>query len=156
MFYYTGEHSVTFKKDNQTRNSWTNWGLVPSSRPVIAQASYVEKYVDIPGRDGQYDLTDWLLTSRPNYTDRQGTLEFYVTNDKQNIAYKTWEALRTEIANFLNGQKIELTLADDPDYYYVGRCRLADWKSEANYSRVTIEYKLEPYKINTISKVGKL
>lgn len=151
MYYYNEEHTVTFTKvsTNETRNSWTDWRLIPSSRPVIAQASYVEKYIDVPGRDGQYDLTDWLLGNRPSYTNRQGNLEFYVDNNKSEIPYKTWEALRTDIANFLNGTLIKMVLADDPEFYYQGRCRLSDWKSEANRSRVVIEYRLEPYKTNS-------
>lgn len=156
MFYYNQEHSVTFNKGNETRNSWTSWRLVPSSRPSIAQASYIEKYVDVPGRDGQYDLTDWLLGNRPSYTDRQGSLEFYVSNDKSGISYKTWEALRTDIANYLNGVKIELILSDDPEWKYIGRCRLNDWKSEAHSSKVVIDYHLEPYKVNIRTGAKKL
>ena len=37
-------------------------------------------------------------------------------------------------------------LEDEPDYYYEGRFQVNAWKSDKNYSRISIEYNVSPYK----------
>lgn len=133
-------HSLIFQDGNTKINTWDNWHLIPSSRPVVAQPTAVYKYVDIPGRDGQLDMTDYLV-GRPTYSDRKGAFEFYVAN-----GYGNWASRRAEIASFLNGKVLKLYLEDEPQYYYKGRFFLKEWRSEANWSKVNIEYQVDPYR----------
>ena len=134
-------HSLIFQYGNTKVNTWDNWHLIPSSRPVVAQPTVNYKYVDIPGREaGPLDITEYL-TGKPTYTTRKGSFDFIVVNN-----YGNWAARRTEIASFLNGRKMKLYLEDDPNYYYQGRFFFKDWKSGEKYSNVTIEYEVEPYR----------
>ena len=133
-------HSITFRDGNKKYNTWDDWRLIPSSRPTMVQPTPVFKYVEIPGRDGSLDTTDYLI-GRPTYSDRKGSFEFYVSNDGV-----SWTSRRMEIASILTGKKMKMILEDEPQYYYYGRIFFKDWKSDANFSKVTIEYQVEPYR----------
>ena len=44
-------YSLTFVgDDNQSRNTYTDWNLIPESPPVVPTPSPKTNYVDIPGR----------------------------------------------------------------------------------------------------------
>ena len=133
-------HSLIFQSGNIKINTWDNWHLIPTQRPVLPMPTPQYNFVDIPGSDGSMDLTDYLV-GRPTYSDRQGTFDFYVVND-----YGDWASRRDEIAAFLNGSKMKLYLEDDPKYYYEGRFMLKEWRADPNYSHVVIEYRVKPYK----------
>ena len=133
-------HSLIFQDGNTRVNTWDNWRLIPSSRPTLVQPTPVYKYVDIPGRDGSLDTTDYLI-GRPTYSDRKGQFEFYVYNDGTN-----WVNRRAQIASFLTGKKMKMFLEDEPNYYYYGRFFFKEWRSDANYSKVVIEYQVAPYR----------
>ena len=134
-------HSLVFIDGTKSRNTWDNWHLIPSSRPVVSRPNPTYKYVDIPGRDGSLDLTEYLVGG-PTYSDCSGSFEFLVAND-----YGDWMDRKTEIASFLDGKKrIRMILEDDPKYYYLGRFYLKTWSPGDNFSTVTIEYRVEPYK----------
>lgn len=134
-------HSLIFVDGNVTKNTWDDWYLIPSSRPVVTRPNVTYKYVDIPGMDGQLDITDYLV-GRPTYSDCTGNFEFIVDND-----HGDWATRKSELSSFLNGRKMKMYLEDDPQYYYLGRFTLKDWRSGANFSTVSIEYHVEPYKI---------
>ena len=121
-------------------NTYSDWHLVPSSRPTIVNPKLISNYIDIPGASGSLDMTE-ALTGFPLYSDREGDLEFYVLND-----YGSWTTRRNEINNILHGQKVSIYLEDEQDYYYVGRMEVNDWKSQKDFSMITFHYRLEPFK----------
>ena len=45
-------HSLIFQYDSNgsvaTRNTWDNWHLIPSTRPVVSQPTVNYKFVDPP------------------------------------------------------------------------------------------------------------
>lgn len=131
-------HSVTFGE----KNSWDDWHLIPTSRPVINPPQVVTNYVEIPGMDGAYDMTEWL-SGRPIYKNRTGSLEFAVAND-----YTDWVTAYSRISNYLHGQSMRVILEDDPEYFYKGRMSVNKWKSDKWYSIITINYVLDPWKRN--------
>lgn len=145
-------HSITFgdgtlypsghEKEGQFSgvNTWDDWHLIPASRPVIASPGVSSHYVDIPGKSGGVDMTDYLR-GRPIYGARSGNLEFYVDNDHEH-----WETIRMKIMNFLHGRKYKICLEDDPRFFWEGRFAMNEWKSEAVCSKIVINYALDPYK----------
>lgn len=143
-------HSLNFRLGNTQVNTWDNWHLIPAVRPVVAQPTPVYTFVDIPGADGSLDLSDYLV-GRPTYSDRQGSWEFYVEND-----YGDWAFRRAEIAAFLNGRVMQVYLEDEPNYYYEGRFWFKQWTPDASHSRVTIEYRLKPYRYQANGKEAGL
>lgn len=63
-------HSVFFGG----KNTWDDWHIVPSSRPVIKPPTKKTNYLDIPGADGNLDLSE-ALTGYPVYNNREGSIE---------------------------------------------------------------------------------
>lgn len=100
-------HSITFG----TKNTWDDWHLIPTSRPVFNPPSVKTNLIEIPGGDGALDLTT-ALAGRPLYKNRTGSIEFFVEND-----FRDWAVLYSEIMVYLHGQKMRAVLEDDPSYY---------------------------------------
>lgn len=133
-------HSVTFGD----KNTYDDWHLVPSSRPVFAPPPVKTNYIDLPGTNGKLDLTD-ALNGRPVYENRTGSIEFIVLN-----GYGEWEDRYSEICNYLHGRKMKAILEDDPAWYYEGRFSVNEWRSEKDWSRIVIDYDVYPYKKETV------
>lgn len=129
-------HSITIGE----KNTWDDWHLIPSSRPLFNPPSVKENTVDIPGGDGVLDLTA-SLAGRPTYNNRTGSWTFYVQN-----GFKDWTVLYSEIMVYLHGQTFTAVLEDDPGYYYEGRFSVNSWKSDKDYSQIVIDYNVGPYK----------
>ncbi|MGN1097770.1 MAG: hypothetical protein ACI4SS_02615 [Clostridia bacterium] len=134
-------HSITlYKNEEDYRNTWDDWHLIPSSRPVINPPSVKTNIIDIPGAYGALDLSE-ALTGYPLYSNRTGSIEFIVAN-----GYKSWDILYSEIMSYLHGKRLYLILEDDSSYYYEGRFEVNKWKSDKNWSIITIDYDLHPFK----------
>ena len=141
-------HSITFTIGNVSKNTYTDWRLVPTVRPVINPPKPKTKYVDIPGGDGSIDLTD-TLAGRPAYANREGTIEFTVLNDyasPEGPSTYNWVDVYTSVMQFLHGKNARVVLEDDPTYYYEGRITLDSWTTDRAWSKITISYSLGPYK----------
>ena len=147
---YNGQYSMTFKYGNLTRNTWSDWYLIPSSKPVFVQPTPVYKYVDIPGRDGQLDTTDYLI-GRPTYSDRKGSFEFIIASQYRNVS-----ALRQELASFFKGQRMEVTLSEERGIKYKGRFFFRGLTPDKSYSKITIEYQVDPYRYNSADEEAGL
>lgn len=157
-------HSLTFGEEGKTKNTWDDWHLIPTSRPTFSFPEVKKHQVDIPGGNGVIDLTS-ALTGYPNYDNRKGSFEFIVmhsglSSDAQGSAYNNaskseWQAVYSEIANYLHGQYTYLTYEDDPEYYYKGRFSIDEWNSDEEYSTITIGYDLEPFKYSVVDTSNK-
>jgi len=130
-------HSVTFG----SMNSFSDWHLVPDTRPVIAMPEPKITTVEVPGGNGVIDLSE-SLTGYPIYNIREGEMKFHVLN-----GHEDWHILYQRIANYLHGRRRKVILEDDPDYYYMGSHKVAwESKNDGTWSDVTISYQYEPYK----------
>lgn len=136
-------HSVTFGD----KNTWDDWRLVPSFRPVFNPPAQKVKKLDIPGGDGDIDLSQ-ALTGYPVYHNRTGSIEFIVMND-----FKPWQTAYSDIMDYLHGQSMRAILEDDPEYFYEGRFTVNIWKSEKDWSRIVIDYDVGPYKWSVLSSI---
>lgn len=143
---YFGDHSIIFG----TKHTWVDWGLVPSERPSVAMPSVNTYVIDIPGANGQLDLSDVLL-GFPTYKNRTGNWKFNIANDKTDY---TWDRLYEAIANYLHGRKRQCVLTDDPAYYYNGRFEVEQIESGKNFSTIAIKYDLDPFKWLTWTTCG--
>ena len=126
------------------RNTFTEWGMVPTSRPVINPPEVKTTYVDLPSSNGVLDYSDLLLGSVP-YGQREGSWEFVLRPGR------TWATVYSSIMNFLHGQRHTVILEDDPAFLYSGRLSVNTWKSDPQYSLITIDYNLDPFKQSIVS-----
>ena len=135
-----------FSSPSYSKNTWEDWHLIPSSRPVVNPPTPKTTYIDVPGGDGIIDLST-ALTGYPIYNNREGSWNFIVAN-----GYENWCDLYGNILEYLQGKKMIAILEDDPNYYYEGRFYLSNWTSNADGtgSTVTIDYNVNPYKMCTV------
>lgn len=130
-------HSITIGD----YNTWTTFHLIPKTRPLVKPPEPQTEFVDIPGSDSPLDYTQ-AIDGNVHYKMRTGTWEFIAPPDGYSAPNR-----QSRIMRFIGKDKVAVTLNDDPDYYYVGRVWLTDWKSEDQYSTLTFKYQLEPYKV---------
>lgn len=121
------------------KGTLVEWGLklldVKISLPDIK-----EKKIDIPGLDGELDLSA-SLTGDVQYHNRtvQYTFDTYGSPE-------SWSALTGRIANFLHGMQRRVIHGFDPGYYYEGRLSVDSVKSSQYTSRLVITGDVHPYK----------
>lgn len=153
MAQYNGEHSVTFiNKDGAQINSWGDWLLIPSSRPIISTPPVQEFNLEITGRSGKIDFQDNIF-KEPVFNNRTGSLEFVV--DHENDKYISWHHTYNQILQFLHGRWLKIILNDEPDYYYEGRFTLNEFKSNSDWSTITIDYDLKPFKLSVVDTMSE-
>lgn len=144
-------YSITFSQCGNVqiqvpKNTWDDWMLAPSSRPVFNPPALKEHIIDIPGKDGVLDLSE-SLGGFPVYDRREGTMEFYVLNSYgSRTRLQEWYQVYSTIMEFLHGRTCRAVLSEEPDYFYEGRFFVQEWKSEKDYSKIIIGYKVDPYK----------
>lgn len=129
-------HSITIGD----KNTWDDWRLVPTSRPVVNPPKARTKYIEVPGADGFIDLSD-MLTGQILYDNREGSWEFIVQPGQ-----RLWSKMYSGIMQYIHGNFLKIILEDDPDFYYEGRLFVNQWLSDKNESKITIGYNLAPYK----------
>ena len=148
-------HSINFKIDGKTYNTWDSWRLIPHPRPSVAMPKVRTKYLDIPGMNGKLDISE-ILTGKPLYEDRTGSWEFYITRRPfENGTVHRWTTTWRIIAEALHGKRGTVWLEDDKYVSYEGRFSLGEkFNAQKDYSKITIEYTLRPRPIDTVPKTG--
>lgn len=147
--WYEGVHSLTFSTGERETsgprigylsgfNTWTTWHLIPTSKPVVASPQPRTNYVEIPGRDGALDLSLYL-TNQMTFGQRSGSWEFVIDN-----GWETWEATRYKLYKDLHGKKFYIVLEDVPEWYWIGRISVSDYKPGNANNQVTLDYVIEP------------
>ena len=126
------------------KNTFSEWGMVPTTRPVVNPPAVKTTYVDLPASHGVLDYTA-LLLGEPPLGQRKGSWEFALKPGD------SWIYVYESVMNFLHGRRHTVILEDDPLYQYVGRLSVNKWKSDPGYSRITIDYTLDPFKYNVSS-----
>lgn len=148
QFENTGEKDeygrpVIKYKDSAFKDTWKDYGLIPKSIPVIVPPDVQENTIEVPGSNGIVDLTE-VLTGYPLYYNRSGSLDFYVDHTHEN--YTTWEEKYDEILNEVHGMNRKVLLTDAKGYFYEGRVKVNQWKSDKLASSITLDYNFGPYK----------
>lgn len=119
-------------------HSFDDFNLILSSKTIGVPAPKIVT-VPIDGADGEIDLTDYFGETK--YNNR--TLEFEFQSI---VPMKDFVELLSSLNNNIHGRKMKIVLDDDPDFYYYGRCKVSDWKSEGRIFKITITCDCEPYK----------
>ena len=97
---------VTFADKIHTER---DWGLKLLSVYIPMPAPKTQ-LVDIPGGDGNIDLTE--INGRPAYSDRQGVELVF---DLMDGDYKIWFMKYSEFAKEVHGKKVKMILDDEPE-----------------------------------------
>lgn len=142
--------TLTGRKKKYYRHTWKDWKLIPSAKPVIAVPGVSSKFVEIPGRSGALDLTNYL-TGKREFKNRTGNLDFILTQSPEQN-----ETILADIQDFFNNKNnIEMYLTSEPKYYYKGHFEVASISHTGQYTTVSISYNLDPYKYGNIATSGE-
>ena len=128
---------VTFADKIHTER---DWGLKLLSVYIPMPAPKTQ-LVDIPGGDGNIDLTE--INGRPAYSDRQGVELVF---DLMDGDYKIWFMKYSEFAKEVHGKKVKMILDDEPEHYYMVRLELDGEKTNPVYGQIVLSGTAEPFK----------
>ena len=150
IYFFRGD--VEYFDMDKATNTLRDWYIVPLGRPVINPPTQKRKTIDIPGANGQLDVSN-SLTHYPVFNNRQGQLQFAVLND---IPQNDWLTVYTKILKFLQGNEVKFFLEDDLRYYYEGMVWVDNWDSrnDGTWSEVTLGYDVQPYRRAMNSSIG--
>lgn len=122
--------------------------MILSSKTIGAPAPKTE-LIDIPGGDGVLDLTEFF--GEVKYNNRTLTFEFSTM-----VPQSQFMTLFSKVQNALHGQKMNISLDEDPEWYYIGRLSVSEWKAEKRIGKLTIVCDCEPFKYRFTSQVVNL
>lgn len=109
------------------------------SKADLPPAAVKTVFVDNPGGDGSWDLTE--ANGKVNYKDRTAKFTFSVLPEDD------FETKKTEVSNLLNGRRFKITLDKDPDYYWDGRCSVDSYSSNKKMRQIVVGATVAPYKL---------
>ena len=81
------------------KNTWDDWHLIPSTRPLVNPPKPNTKGIQVPGRNGTLDMSR-VLTGYMTYQNRTGSWEFIVDND-----HWGWAVAYSAIMADIHGQE---------------------------------------------------
>ena len=143
---------ITIEGSSTTYNTYTNWGLIPSGRLTVAPAALQEKYVEIPGMNGELDISE-IQAGKPLFKNRTGTWEFNIvpygyafTGGDVSTAMqnKTPAAMAQTIYSAIHGKRVMISLYDDLDHGYSGRLQVKGVTPGKTVTKISIGYNLKP------------
>lgn len=151
--------SVTFIKDTNRYNSYTDWKLATEGNPIVALPTQKTQTVDIPGLNGVLDLSNSLrIGGGPLFNNREGSFSFifldisyYDTTD-----WKTYVEQKRQIYNDIvkkvHGQILKVETTFEPGVIYTGRFSVGTYTENGKSpSKIIISYSLKPDPIRTES-----
>ena len=120
-------------------DSYDKWGYYLAHK-VIGEAEPKYNLVQVPGGVGYIDLTDALGVM--GYNERELELTMKDIAD-HNEFIRHYSAMQANI----HGKRCKITLSDDPDYYWDGRCSVGDMEQDGMACYVPVVVICQPYKL---------
>ena len=125
--------------------SYDDWGVYLTSF-FVGDAEPKENYVDIPFGDGSLDLTE-AVTGEVMYSNREFEAVFTMKPPRS-----AWPDFLRMARAYLNGRKRKIRIADEPDYYLIGRCKTS-FEMDGVLGRLTVSATCEPWKLKNAPTV---
>ena len=125
-------------------HSYRDLNLILAEK-VIGTPSPKTELIEIPGSDGVLDFTEFFDGIK--YNNRKLSFEFSTM-----VPQSEFMSLFSTVQNALHGQKLTIILDDDPEWYYIGRISVSEWKAERLTGKLTIDCDCEPYKYRMASQ----
>jgi len=136
--------TIRFETENYY-DTWDDFHLIPTARPILSLPTPNTKFVSIPGRKDPIDLTEYL-TGHSTFGNRTGSWSFFTDVDYVEQRLGGWIAFDKRLRSLFHGHVGKIVLLDDPSYFYTGELTMGQWQTGEDRSTVTISYDLYPYK----------
>lgn len=119
-------------------DSWLDFGLIRTST-TIGKPEARTNTVEVEGMDGVLDFSEYF--GEIMYDNRELELEFSTARP-----VSEFPRLYSDVCNAIDGKRLKVVLSEDPDYYWMGRVSVSEWKSNGRIGTLTISVDCEPYK----------
>lgn len=119
--------------------------MLLQSKEIGSPSIKVNK-IDIPGADGDLDMTDYFGGAKYDNVKHKFEFATLATRTEHLTLYST-------IKNAIHGKKGRIILDGDPSFFYLGRCSVSAFTNDKGAGYVTIECDCEPYKYKTAKTV---
>ena len=119
-------------------HSWNDFQLILATKTIGTPSPKTET-IDIPGGDGVLDVTEFFGETK--YNNRNLSFEF-----SSIVPQSEFMNQFSHIQYALHGQKMRIVLDDAPEWYYIGRISVSEWKAEKAVGKLTIDCDCEPYR----------
>ena len=130
------------------KHTYYYYGLYVENTAPVAPPEVRTQYIEVPGRNGNIDLTD-ALTGRPVYGNRTITLELGGKKPPEE-----WPVFFSRFLGDVHGRKVTIVFDNDPACYYVGRATVTGaYEKGTEIARFTVEITAEPYKYARVNQL---
>lgn len=135
--------SIYVEDTGKTYHTLDDWGFALGNNNYISDPEMETNYIDIPYRNGLIDAST-AITGRPVYKKRK--LSFNLGGKHPCLS---WDAVVSNLRNKIHGRTCQLTLDNDPDYYWRGRVYVQNFDRFRGLGTFTLDVpNAEPYKYN--------
>ncbi len=122
--------------DTIINGPWTLTGL------ELTPAEHRTQFVEVPGRDGELDLSTALTDGVPRYGNRTLTATF----ERSDGTRLDREAAINTMVNWLDGWRMDIRLPDDELHYLTGRVHVAKEYNDPAHAAVTVTAICDPWR----------
>lgn len=129
-------------------HSYRDFHLILTEKVIGAPAPKTE-VIDIPGSDGVLDFTEYF--GEVKYENRKLSFDFSTL-----VPQPEFMTLFALVQNALHGKKMMISLDVDPEWYYIGRVTVSEWKADKRIGKLTIDCDCEPHRYRLSSQVVNL
>ena len=123
-----------------TTHSFNSWGLILTDKEIGIPKPKTMK-LEIEGADGVLDYTEYF--GGVKYDNRVLKFSFEIGGKTSS----EFLDLISDIQDVIHGKVLQITLDDDPDYYYKGRAMVTNLTLKKGIGTVEFEVDAEPYKL---------
>lgn len=124
--------------DTDLNGPWTLAGW------ELEAAAFRTQYVEVPGRDGDLDMSTALTDGSPRYGSRNLT----VTLERSDGTRLDREAAINTMVNWLDGWRLDIRLPDDEGHYLTGRVHVVKNYNDPAHASVTVTAVCDPWRYN--------
>lgn len=93
--------------------------------------------VQIEGRNGSLDFSEWEGSGQIRYNDRTVTVKFIDMNGQQNA---------NKFVRQMLGNRFHVHFDDDAEYYFVGRCENAHTETRRHVTTIELTFTCHPFR----------
>lgn len=105
----------------------------------IGTPTVKKNLIDLPGGHGRIDQTEAF--GEVKFDMRELSFDFSTI-----VPQSEFMTLFSRVQNALHGQKVQIVLDDDPEWYYKGRLDVSEWKADRRIGKLTIDCECDPFK----------
>lgn len=131
------KYACSFTIGSTTKNTFSNWKLKATAVPVPEPAAVRTTYVEVPGLDGDVDLSE-VLGNTIHYGNCEGSWNFEIYDKKELSSAVTYF---NALIVFLHGKRGTVVT---PSGTYTGRFSVSGINIGADSAGISINYHIDP------------